>query len=126
MGCRIEEEEMFLIMDVIPLMKVLKQCGGRCLTCNQQGQFELIMTCQCFRLFFIPIFKWHKTYILRHSCGGEAVMKEEVAMGILSGQVDISTLQFTHEQGKRIYKCSSCGKALEQAFEYCPYCGHKQ
>lgn len=121
---------MFLIIDIIPMLKVLKSWKGTCQTCHQEGEIELVMSFQCLRLFFMPIVKWQKTYFLRHSCGAKLPMEEDVALRILSGQVDITTFQFEHGTPKQEHEvkgvCPNCGRQSEEDYKYCPYCGHQK
>ena len=91
---------MLLIMDIIPILKVLKHFSGSCDTCYCEGDIELIKTYQCFRLFFIPLWKWHVQYYLKHSCGGQIEISEEVALGILHGTVSTENMHIEHPQIK--------------------------
>lgn len=116
---------MLLIMDIIPLLKVLKTFKGTCDTCQCEGTIELVKTCQCFRLFFIPLLKWKTKYFLKHSCGGEVIISEEVAIGILHGTISIEAMHIEHQEVNQ-HKCLQCGQYLEYNFEYCPYCGFKR
>lgn len=115
---------MLFIMDIVPMMKVLLKGPSKCQTCEQMGEIELIKAYQCFRLFFIPLFKWHVQYYLKHSCGAQVEITEEVAMHITSGQVDLSSMYFSHKATDQ-NTCRYCGKPLQEGFEYCPYCGNK-
>lgn len=113
---------MIFIMDIVPMMKVVLKQQNKCQTCEQMGELELIKAYQCFRLFFIPLFKWHVKYYLRHSCGAQVEISEEVAMHIMSGKVDLSTMYFSHKV-ENTNTCKYCGQSLQGDFEYCPYCG---
>ncbi len=112
---------MIFIMDVVPMIKVLLKAQNKCHTCDCMGEIELIRICQCFRLFFIPLFKWHKKYYLKHSCGAQIEITEEVAMHIVTGQVDLSSMYFSHKVDQNV--CTHCGQPLKEGFAYCPYCG---
>lgn len=116
---------MLFIMDVLPMMKILRSFQGKCDTCQHEGTIELIKTYQCFRLFFIPLFKWQVKYYLKHSCGGQVEINEEVALKILHGMISTEHLHMEHGQPSQANNrwCPHCGKALEPQFEYCPYCG---
>lgn len=113
---------MIFIMDIVPMMKVLLKKPNKCQTCDQIGEIELIKAYECFRLFFIPLFKWHVQYYLRHSCGAQVAISEEVAMQMMAGKVDLETMYFSHQKEEQNV-CRYCGQALQGAFEYCPYCG---
>ncbi len=116
---------MLFIMDIIPMMKILKTFKGQCDTCECEGDIELLKTYQCFRLFFIPLFKWHVQYYLKHSCGAQITISEEVALGILHGTISIEKLHIVHENTPS-KQCMVCGNTLEAHFVYCPYCGTKR
>ena len=116
---------MLFIMDIIPMIKILKTFRGTCDTCQCEGTLELIKTYECFRLFFIPLFKWNVKYYLKHSCGGQATISEEIAIGILHGTIEMNNMHIEHEKLKSEH-CSHCGHDLDSQFEYCPYCGQKR
>ena len=116
---------MLFIMDIIAMMKILKTFRGYCDTCECDGTIELLKSYQCFRLFFIPLFKWHVQYYLKNSCGGQVTISEEVALGILHGTIDIEKMHIEHER-IQFNQCLTCGQVLESNFEYCPYCGAKR
>ncbi|MBP3889409.1 MAG: zinc-ribbon domain-containing protein [Cellulosilyticum sp.] len=113
---------MLFIMDIIPMMKILKIFKAYCDTCACEGTIELLKSYQCFRLFFIPLFKWHAQYTLKHSCGSEVTISEEVALGILHGTIDITNMHIEHHT-KVSNQCTTCGHVLDSGFVYCPYCG---
>lgn len=116
---------MLFIMDIIPMLKTLKSFNGKCDTCQCDGTIELIKAYQCFRLFFIPLFKWQVKYYLRHSCGGQVEISEEIAIGMLHGTISTEAMHMEHQVTDTNY-CLKCGNYLDQQFEYCPYCGFKR
>lgn len=113
---------MIFIMDIVPMLKVILKKPNKCHTCEQMGEIELIKAYDCFRLFFIPLFKWHIKYYLRHSCGAKVEISEEIAMHIMTEQVDLETMYFSHKAAESLV-CNHCGNTLQSDFEYCPYCG---
>lgn len=113
---------MFFIIDIVPGMKLIKQLKGNCQTCQTEGSIELIKTYTALRLFFIPIIKWHTRYYLRHSCGGQVEVSEEIALGIQYEKIPIDQFHISHE-AKKERRCTACHQLLESNFEYCPYCG---
>ena len=116
---------MFFIIDVIPGMKILKVLQGTCRSCGQIGSLELIKTYQCLRLFFIPIFKWHTEYFIRHSCGAMMAVTEDDAIAMMYAGVIPDSIQMdVVRTGSK--KCRACGRALEDDFICCPYCGSKR
>ena len=122
-----EEDIMFFIIDIIPMVKILKTVQGTCDTCQLIGEINLIQTYQCLRLFFIPIFKWQVKYYLKHSCGGQTELTEEIALGILHGSISAENIHMSHiksaiKQNHRV--CEKCRRQLNAEFDYCPYCGY--
>ncbi|WP_053985619.1 zinc ribbon domain-containing protein [Niameybacter massiliensis] len=116
---------MFFIIDIMPGLKVLKLLVGTCRSCHHNGDLELIKTYQCLRLFFIPVFKWHTRYFLRHSCGAMMAVSEEDAIamlhaGIMPDQVQVEVME------KGPVRCATCGRILEEDFICCPYCGNNR
>lgn len=89
--------QMLFIMDIIPRMKSLKNFKSKCDTCQYEGTIELLKSYQCFRLFFIPLFKWHVQYYLKHSCGGQVTISEKIAIGILHGRLIINICTLSME-----------------------------
>lgn len=116
---------MFFIIDIIPMIKILKSINGTCDTCKLTGEINLIKTYQCLRLFFIPIFKWQVQYYLQHSCGGQTELTEEIALGLLHGSISVDNIHMSHDKQNHEI-CIKCGHKLDSDFEYCPYCGNKQ
>lgn len=116
---------MFFLIDIIPMHKVLLKIQGKCETCEEMGAIELIKSYHCLRLFFIPLFKWHVAYYLKHSCGGIVPVSEDVALNITYGKVDLGTLKFQHTTSKA-RTCKQCGQILDPEFTYCPYCGQSR
>lgn len=107
------------------MLKLLKTFKGQCDTCECEGNIELIKSYQCLRLFFMPIFKWQVKYFLKHSCGGQIEISEEIAVGILHGTIQTEKFHMTHEAFNNL-QCKYCGHVLERDFEYCPYCGKQR
>lgn len=113
---------MFFIIDIVPGLKVLSTFIGKCRACNSEGELELIRTYQCLRLFFIPLFKWHKKYYLRHSCGAMVALSEDEALKLLYAGATVEEIK-TEEVYKGPKKCPKCGQLLEESYQFCPYCG---
>ena len=115
---------MFFIVDVIPMIKVLKILQGTCDTCHMIGEVKLIKSYQCLRLFFIPIFKWSIKYYLEPSCGTLIEIPETTAIQMLHGKLNLEKLHLEHlKQNSKV--CSHCKQNLKEGFEFCPYCGYK-
>lgn len=115
---------MFFIIDIIPMVKILKTLNGTCDTCQVSGEIKIIKTYQCLRLFFIPIFKWQVQYYMQHSCGGQSELAEDAALELLHGSISLENIHMSHIKQDSM-TCKKCGKQLEGEFAYCPYCGDK-
>lgn len=115
---------MFLIIDIIPIIKCLKIFQGSCDTCHISGEVKLLKSYQCLRLFFIPTFKWGFKYYLQPACKTPIEIKEETAIELLHGNLSLNNLHLEHSKIEQ-YVCSQCGQPLRSEFDYCPYCGCK-
>ena len=113
------------MIDIMPMVKVLKTIYGTCDTCQIKGDIKILKTYQCLRLFFIPIFKWQTRYFMQHSCGGQTELTEEIALGLLHGTISVDNLHMSHDLLNPNI-CKKCGKMLETGFEFCPYCGSQR
>lgn len=113
---------MFFIIDMMPGLKQLGLYKGTCRVCGQYEELELFKTFQCLRLFFIPVFRWHNEYFIKHRCGAVMSLSEEDAIaimhaGVLPDQVNLKVIA-------KDRRCTSCGRQLQEDFVCCPYCGH--
>lgn len=120
---------MFFIMGINPREKQLDFSQSiRCKRCGRYGRLEVFLTCMCFNLFFIPLFRWNKQYYARTTCcGGAALLPKELGERIAAGEVDSidpDSLCFSEAcGGQRI--CRHCGYPAEESFSYCPNCGQR-
>ena len=126
-----------------------------CDVCGRMGQYQVFVTYMVLSIFFIPIFKWGRTYYVRTSCCGSLYqLRPEVGRAIEHGenvtiqQTDLyleqrgqagaqnrqygqhasaeSTQQrLLEQQGKWTKVCYNCGYTTTEDFEYCPKCGNK-
>lgn len=101
-----------------------------CKTCGSYGRLEAFMTYTYFSLFFIPIIKWNKKYFIRSTCCGSIYsIEEELGKSIERGRnvviEDSDLININRNYKKELY-CKNCGRKIEESFEYCPSCGHKQ
>lgn len=101
-----------------------------CKTCGSYGRLEAFMTYTYFSLFFIPIIKWNKKYFIRSTCCGSIYsIEEELGKSIERGRnvviKDSDLININRNYKKELY-CKNCGRKIEESFEYCPSCGHKQ
>ena len=78
---------MFFIMGINPREKQLDFSQSiRCKRCGRYGRLEVFLTCMCFSLFFIPLFRWNKQYYARTTCcGGAALLPKELGERIAAG-----------------------------------------
>jgi predicted RNA-binding Zn-ribbon protein involved in translation (DUF1610 family) len=102
---------MILIAGVSPKIKVLDQNPRRCPVCGlNQAYFK--RTDHYLSLFFIPIFRVKK--------GAPFIVCERCEQTVHGPGPD-----FNPQQSKDAGKCTSCGKALDKDFKYCPHCGKR-
>ena len=40
----------------------------RCRYCDDIGSYNIVYTCQVLTLFFIPVWRWNKTYFVETTC----------------------------------------------------------
>ncbi len=98
-----------------------------CSNCSKFGRFEIIMTYTCLSLFFIPILKWGRRFIVKTSCCGKRYELDPiVGKMIQKGQDrDIRPEDLTEVPGYGGFhrNCPACGYTLNADFTYCPKCG---
>ena len=121
---------MFFIMGIDPRHKQLEYNHPIfiCDRCGQYGRYEVFMTYMCFSLFFIPLIKWKKQYIVKSTCcGGQYELDENIGYAIAHGKdVEIRTehLKPIGQTQYSNYKCcSQCGFTTTEDYRYCPNCG---
>ena len=81
-------------------------------------------------LFFIPLFRWSKSYYVEClNCGTIFNLNKEIGKKIEYGENVIissddleASTSFSNAQNK---KCFNCGYIAEPDFDYCPKCGNK-
>jgi len=106
-----------------------------CDVCGRMGRYKVFMTYMTLTLFFIPVFKWGKTYYVETSCCGSLYeLRPETGRAIEWGDnVSISANDLYLRQrgagagrGKTATKiCYGCAYETSEDFEYCPKCGKK-
>ncbi len=102
-----------------------------CNKCGQFGRLEIFMTYYCFTLFFIPIIKWGRQYLVKNTCCnkvysldktiGNSIRKGETV--IISDRDLSKEYTTTYDDGSK--KCDSCGNQALSSYSYCPKCGNK-
>ncbi|MGD8961865.1 MAG: zinc ribbon domain-containing protein [Desulfobacterales bacterium] len=102
---------MIFIAGVSPKKKVLDQNPRRCSVCGLH-QAYMQRVDHYLSLFFIPIFRVKKgvPFIVCDSCA-------QTGHGFGP--------EYTRPQSDSPPTCRSCGKALNEDFNYCPQCGKR-
>jgi len=115
-----------------------------CDICGKYGRYEVFMTYLCFSLFFIPVFKWKKTYYVKSTCCQALYTLDPVIGRLLAKGEEIEIYkdqltrvdfedQWNHKyhqwnansntNSKKI--CSYCKFESPAEYLYCPKCGSK-
>ncbi|OFI07006.1 hypothetical protein CLOACE_05920 [Clostridium acetireducens DSM 10703] len=101
-----------------------------CKNCTNTKGFTLIKNYKYFHFFFIPLFKWEKTYYLTcDDCNTIYEIPFEKGEKIENGEdIDINywDLKILYENYNKQHVCPNCGKPLDSSFDFCPYCGKSQ
>lgn len=98
-----------------------------CGNCGRYGHLEVYLVYSCLSLFFIPIFKWGRSYYVRTSCCDKMVpiaagLGHQIEQGqLLALPEDIIPDTFGQKNGRK--RCSSCGFETEEDYQFCPKCG---
>lgn len=100
-----------------------------CNVCGKYGRYRAFMEYMFFSLFFIPVFKWNKTYYIESSCCGtlytidnnlgKRISKSE---NVTLRDDDLHIVQ--SGQYIAIKKCIRCGYTTNEDFQYCPKCAN--
>lgn len=100
-----------------------------CNSCGNYGRYQAFVEYMFFSLFFIPVFKWNKTYYIKTSCCGalytiDNELGKRLAKGeaITLGEEDLHVVQTGRYTS--IKRCSQCGYTTNEDFHYCPKCAH--
>jgi len=100
-----------------------------CVRCNKVVNAKLIKKFDFFHFFFIPIFKWNIEYYVKcENCKAIFTISKEKGKAIENGEQIEITYWDLKETGDYIncnHKCLNCGREVEKAYSYCPYCGEK-
>lgn len=85
-------------------------------------RFSLLELSRSFDIFFIPVFKYHKEYVIMcNRCRSVYKLKNSSITKVLEkkeveyGDIEKIILETT--------TCPSCGTSLTSGFSYCPKCG---
>lgn len=95
-----------------------------CPCCGRYTQAKLIMRYRYFHIFFIPLIKYRKEYLVLPACGcSEYEADEAYAEELKTAEsIDMNRLKLRHRRNL----CKKCLRELGYGFEFCPYCGEKQ
>ena len=121
---------MFIFIDVRPFRQQLDYNQTMtCSRCGHFGRYEVYITGNRFRLFFIPIITFGKKYIVRTSCCDTLyLLDERTGKAIQRGEtieINEQNLQLYREGGVVERSCRHCGAAYTQGAHFCPNCGTK-
>lgn len=117
---------MFIFIDITELTKIVKRLVGICPKCHQQRELVLLKTYQCFRIFFIPVWRWGEKYFVKdETCSVSYSISEEDAVLVQYGKKELSHCQLKelHEIGA---KCTICGRIYDESYRFCPHCGQQR
>lgn len=120
---------MFFIMGIQPGKKSLNLNQMIvCRNCGKYGRLEVYVVYTVLSLFFIPVLKWGKQYMIQTSCCGyTAPIDRELGKKIERGEVtslpeDIIPENFRSVRNRR---CGGCGFETEEDYQFCPKCGRR-
>lgn len=118
------------MMGIMPGRKEIA-CGQTvvCDTCGAYGRYQVFMTYMALSIFFIPVLKWNRQYLVTMSCCGTTYqLNPDIGLRLSLGEnieilpEDLERIDGTGRQVK-IRRCSNCGYTTEEEFEFCPKCG---
>ena len=99
-----------------------------CPSCSSFGSYDVILSYRYFHFFFIPLYKWGRSYFIKtHCCNKLCALDYDIGFRIEKGeQVEINTEHIhCHNQYANKNFCSNCSSEVDPTFQYCPYCGNK-
>lgn len=98
-----------------------------CHVCGRYGRYQVFMEYMFFSLFFIPVFKWNKTYYVQTSCCGtlytiDNELGKRIARseGVTLQKEDLILVKSGRYDSMK--KCNRCGYTTSEDFQYCPKC----
>ncbi len=121
---------MFFFFGIMPVQKKLPyDLSGFCPRCGKLCKYTIIVSASCFSLFFIPIFKFSKKYIVNFECCENLyLLNKEIGKKIEAGEIvpitdnDLEPLDGNFTTYKT---CPNCGYEIHDDFIHCPKCGIK-
>ena len=121
---------MFFIMGINQGRKKLNfdqliVCGN----CGLYGHLVVYLIYSCLSLFFIPVFKWGRTYFVRTSCCDKVIpIDKDLGRKIELGQISTlpeTIIPDTFQQNNSLKYCRNCNFETTEDFQFCPKCGEK-
>ena len=112
--------------------EIMRFSGIICPQCGKMSSAVMITHYRYFHLFFIPLFKWNRQYLITLRCCGAVYEADpEYARELMNGHaIDFSRLKKVSSGFGGFYQdtdtaCPRCGRTFDKSFAYCPHCGHK-
>ena len=101
-----------------------------CSVCGRWTHAKLVYAYSYFHFFFLPLFRYHKRYLVELGCCGALYEANvEYYQELLAGAaLDFSRLIRSGQSGTaggEAKFCPRCGAKSDPSFEYCPFCGTK-
>ena len=100
-----------------------------CPVCGMGTGCRVIMTCMVLSLFFIPVFRWNRTYTLvTNCCHGSFRLSASAGRRIErdpDASIDPSDLEFISGASysrNRSRVCPNCGFTTDEDYTFCPKC----
>ena len=113
--------------------KKLSETGSViCYSCGALSRANLVLSYSYFHIFFIPVFRWNKRYLLTMRCCGAVYEADKDYARVLQDteKIDFSRLKKVSDGFSGFHsfyaKCQNCGKNIDCGFSWCPHCGAKQ
>jgi DNA-directed RNA polymerase subunit RPC12/RpoP len=107
--------------------EMMKVGGIVCPDCGRRASATLYFCYTFFHFFYIPLFKWNKSYLVRLTCCGAVYECGDKAAEEIrrSGKIDFSKCKKRRDAQGYGLNCPYCGSRVAPGFSYCPYCGNK-
>ena len=101
-----------------------------CDICGRFGHYKVFVVYSVLYVFFIPVFKWNRTYYVEMSCCNSLYeLDPEAGAMIERGEYQkITPAELTLIQtGDKVHHrvCQYCGYETDEDFEFCPKCGNR-
>ena len=125
------EDEVFFVIGINQGQKDLNYSAViRCGSCGSYSRAQLFVVYSQLLLFFIPTIRWGKRYYVKMACCGSVyeLAREKGKQIENEMTADITPDDLVLVQGGRqasVTYCNNCGRELDRAYSFCPYCGEK-